>query len=1616
MTNYIDQVTGLPPLPQDGSAPQFLLGADNHNIGNQNSSWFDPTTWGDRLENGLKFGAVSVISGAAQLYTSGEAIGNWAGIGDGTETKIQNIVSGIDSDLGQYYSQNKEGADLVGFIASSFLPGLAGIKVLNAGQHALEGALKTGTIGRNIAEATGLLVPKTATYISAAAHDINAASATFSAISQNGIKALMSGARQQVLEGMAFETMVQATMFTSPILDQQSSGDIAKNIMMGGVLGGVIGGTFEGVSTFGKIMSKVKIFEADTKYAASRALQQELSSPSINVIRNAQDLEAAALPMKPGIGATADEISLYNVQLKQTEQRAVRASNDLRANMNELAKGSDLTATNMLTDALKGQSSQTVMEGVLHADEIVRPGVMTQVEKEINALAKAGKPADLGHQVGYVKLTGEGSGAVTAGEPVMLGLADTVGVSKGGSLMDGVLSKVKDYKFKVGGLWDATSKAGKTSHNEAEARYLWASRLEKLPDELHVHMNDLPLLEKARELGKLDVQLVDNTGAVVQKGFTSRTELTNYLVKTKESVADSLMNVTATSAGTPNWMGAEEISKIVNTKLSRLSGTAGEVEKDYFAYQAARDDYQVWKSSKNLPVDAVADDPRFLPSYAKISRRVPDMTGANGHVLDGAAWIKSQEKLAQDAVDRVLAKATGPMYANIPTITESQAWSANRGGAGAKLAAFASGSYGALESIVQAYGGATQKLKTAFRQTTSDTMQGPLAALGRNQEAAIEFSTVNQKVTRSAKQWVRHSDTQGERLITKELDNALKKQADEGGELTLEELSKGDDIIKMENHETYQAVDAMMARSGARQETYGELRAAQGKTDAKDPSTYRPVRANPKDYPHFAFVKDDSVTGQGHTTMIFADSPAKLQQLATKAEQSGYRVHFKQETEEFRKAYGDYEYSRTLNESYIDSELKNKGIYSEFYTKTDPQKIIDDIIQQHLREDDVLAMELMRAKNQKVFDYLEDQGKAYSRVESSKFGGSIARAEQTDKNPYLSYIKTALDISKAPENHLLHSFNKFLDESVSKAVGAVRDVWKSARTPYDAEHINTLLDKYGMNTGYRTAADELLVNHTAPKGELTKFVRAANGMMATLVLGLDPLNSLVNAIGANVLRGTELTQITRAIKDGDTKLAGKLAALAKIDITGKGDMIMSPAKLYAQAQKNFFEDARLAAAGKPGPTMQRYLDAGYVSADANAFHNMMDDFTLRGTETVPDLNSRLHRGFEKAKALGETGRKLTGNKFAEDYNRFISADVMRQITDLAESHGLLNRAEAHSYINTFVNRVDGNIVASQRPLMFQGPLGNAIGLFQSYQFNMMQNLFRYTAEGKAKDTAMLLGLQGTFFGLNGLPGFHAINNYVVGTASGNTNHTDLYDATYGAAGKQMGDLLMYGIPSDLLRTNLYSRGDINPRSLTIIPNQIQDIPFVSGFSKMVLNIKEMTNKMADGGNVWESFRQGLEHNGLSRPLAGMAQVMGAAGPSGKAYSTASGGSILFSNDLVSLASLSRMAGGRPLDEAVVNDGMFRIHSYQQGDSAKMRQLAETVKSSSIQGLIPSQEQMAQFAAEYAKTGGKQQNFNKWVLKEMTNANVSQADAMTLQLQNPFAKKVQVLMGGDPYAE
>jgi hypothetical protein len=358
---------------------------------------------------------------------------------------------------------------------------------------------------------------------------------------------------------------------------------------------------------------------------------------------------------------------------------------------------------------------------------------------------------------------------------------------------------------------------------------------------------------------------------------------------------------------------------------------------------------------------------------------------------------------------------------------------------------------------------------------------------------------------------------------------------------------------------------------------------------------------------------------------------------------------------------------------------------------------------------------------------------------------------------------------------------------------------------------------------------------------------------------------------------------------------------------------------------------------------------------------------------------------------------------------------MRQITDLALEAGVLRSVkEADEYIQLFVNKVQGNYLHSQRPIVFQGVVGQAVSLFQTYQFNLMQQLFKYVGEGDKKSLSMLLGLQGSIYGMQGLPAFNFLNTHIVGNASGNTQHRDLYSAANSIFGKELGDWILYGAGSNALspidsqmKINIYSRGDINPRQISVLPTNLEDIPVVAASVRVVRNLWTAIERTGNGASLWPTISQAIEHNGLSRPLAGLAQVA-------QGYTSTNQGSLLTaSQDFWNIATVSRIAGGKPFDEAVALDALYRVNAYRAADLSRIQDLGSALKTSLVAGGTISDQDMTDFATKYAKSGGRIENFNRFMSQQMITSNRSQVNKLAENLQSPFAKQMQIIMGGVP---
>ena len=141
--------------------------------------------------------------------------------------------------MAQYYSENRQSADLLGLVITGLVPGLGGVKVFNGAAKALSAA-KSGTIGANMSKGLGILPGSRDALIKQASETFAKSQLPFSYKNKDVVKAITAGFGQDALETLAFETAVAVTMKKNPILTDLSFGETVKNIAVGGALGGAI--------------------------------------------------------------------------------------------------------------------------------------------------------------------------------------------------------------------------------------------------------------------------------------------------------------------------------------------------------------------------------------------------------------------------------------------------------------------------------------------------------------------------------------------------------------------------------------------------------------------------------------------------------------------------------------------------------------------------------------------------------------------------------------------------------------------------------------------------------------------------------------------------------------------------------------------------------------------------------------------------------------------------------------------------------------------------------------------------------------------------------------------------------------------------------------------------------------------------------------------------------------------------------------------------------------------------------------------------------------------------------------------------------------------------------
>lgn len=1633
-----------------------------------------------------------------------------------TESALRKYGS---NEMGDYYRDNKDAIDVVGFVGTAIIPGSLGIKGLKAA--------RSGEALGNFGKFLNLPASNKNLYLEKALQEVaENGGALKSILSTNRRKQLMWETADQALTGAAFELAVAATMNDSPIFDNASMSDFGWNFALGVGLSGAIGGPLGSIAARGVLKNAEREVQAQLRLADLVTDPKKLGLPAGTEALFLSE-SIATLPTQFDnlkftyrVDGTQKTIELNTAgAVTAARNDATRLGNEqLALKFNEIAQGNEVVGQafyeglqrGVLAAREAGKSPTEVVQlvhGYLNMLDNVKAvdpeRLALESRKFYVILDPAGLPKEQRQLTNLFTLkrkVGVSGREITSKQPYYLAdnvLAedlqvatledlgsvnlkqaffqnpgiDAIQLADGSYRINPKSSRILKFRenpnrtrmlldlesmelspeavlafgdiVPAGKLLTAVDAiyAGNRAFRqgataavsitadplETSARYAWASAL--TPGQLMTALG--------KDVNLADLPVIDRIIELINDGSMSRNmlEKLNFIEGDRVLKFDDFVNFKA--------LAEQQRIEVLETQLAKLDGKD---VPDTRALAIHLNTSREWVESMiESGFQASKAEPLLFPTKAALRPRtvqmewdfanlirnknvvLPDeaynMNMGPNHLMTKELTKEYQREIARKinitASDAVLAQDAALIPQESEFIGAGNKFgnrlsaSASTEGAGATLFGASNAGYGEKARLfVQELGKNVALISQKWRDATINTLAPHINSLRESAAASAELGVLTTALRKSEHRYIFDTTTPG-RIISEEaarlaraaqidVDDALAQLAGSG---------RSPHSFTIQNQAVTDFLQTHTQINATRQGKFTTLYNAAGVTKAKNDAgvIYVPP-INTVKYPYHAFVRTKEKIGvASDTSMIVAKSEEQLRELARQVSDD-YDVLFKQDTDNYFKAKGEYEYQNTLNEAAVNSDLARRGVLADFFPETRLENIMTDYLEFHAKQEEKLVRHSVQTKNREFFSDLEFLSQQYRKVSESVTRGIGSQFRARVEDPFGDYIKTALNISKQQEFPLLDSLNDFVDKVSLKAGEAIEKGFRDAKAgllPY--EDVNKIADSYGLGVPYKNMDTYLTANERVPMNVARVFFQKANAALATTTLRLDFFNSLVNIISTPIMLATEMSSIRRMMADAP-EAAGRFAEMTSVKVPGQNLYVPSTLKLISKSVSNFFGDNKDA-------LISRYKDIGAIKEVSKLYHEMLDDFSFRPAIVPNKLVERVNAGIEKA-------AKLAGNTFSEDFTRFVSADVMREMTEPLVAAGRMTVKEQNAYISTFVNRVQGNYVTSQRPIVFQGTTGAAVSLFQTYAFNVLQQLYRHLERGDKKTLAIFAGMQTSIFGMNGLPFFDAVNTHIIGSSiASNPEHKDVY-SVLPAFNKELGDWLLYGTASAFplfsgASPALYTRGDINPRHITILPTNIVDVPAVSASIRLVGQITEFGKNVVGGADIGNAMLRALEHQGWNRPLAGFAQLM-----AGRT-TTSTGSLISAANEfettamlasmqdrLVDFGGVSRLLGSRPMDEAVALQALYREKRYEAMDKARIERLGEVVKSKLYAGEAPSDEEYEEFMLRYARSGGRVETFNQAFMRWTRDANESVVNQMLEKNKNPFSQKLLQIMGGE----
>lgn len=587
-----------------------------------------------------------------------------------------------------------------------------------------------------------------------------------------------------------------------------------------------------------------------------------------------------------------------------------------------------------------------------------------------------------------------------------------------------------------------------------------------------------------------------------------------------------------------------------------------------------------------------------------------------------------------------------------------------------------------------------------------------------------------------------------------------------------------------------------------------------------------------------------------------------------------------------------------------------------------------------------------------ITDTLRQISSYNKRLEEDQPLNALQKAVYRQKDAAASMRSLLLGNPSLGEYDSWKSINQSFENGIAIASDAVGTIWKQISKPITAK-----LGAKGVSAGDLKAADyEKFVEELEAAGVVNPFaeldkaaaveqfgisrlidnpdvskrvITASNGLAATMALRFAELaHPIVNLVSMPILMTLANT------KGMPSTFMGVAKGTANVPIT-----------------QVIFEGASAMNSPRFANLSRRWEELGYYKPLVSEASDVLRQSRQFEKGLIPKLEnaleSKLVEIMSKPADFSET--------FSRKYMMHAGAVLAKRLYPELNENGIT------IFARDFMDKALGNYSASQRPVFFQGTLGVAMGLFQTYMLTLAQNVYKNIEFRDWKTLAKATLAQSTIFGTSSLPGFDVVSKGIAEHFS--DDNYDLTTGTYRALGDPMANWVLYGLPSNLTGAGFYTRGDIDPR----FPNVLDSVTNLVGVNFAMQSgaaLKQFANAVRnENEDVGQAFLQALSLQSMSRPLARGAEVL-------SGYSiTQAGNTVQTPDEVRTFAGIAaRVLGTRPMEEAKLREADHLRRYYDTLDRDRREAAMNKLKTAIRNGTL-NEDKMAEVAEEYMRFGG-----------------------------------------------